>query len=296
MQLHEKSFEGIGRRGKCYGEIASEVRELAVRAADEEDVRERLAVEAFLEAIPWPFAKEILMKKIENLEEALEETRTRRALEAEEEGRRKPVHAAVEGGTMPEQGQDGGPRRDRRPRRDPVCWGVERLAMCLGSARCDVILRRIAEGGKKVKLERGSLGTYVAPTRMFTSGVIYEEIVVTGVMVRALVDSGASTSCCTRKCYQQEVGPLQRGATKIVGVGNIPINVDRGIGRLPLEWNDAKSFLTLLVIPTLEEPDMILGMDVLQRLGVKINTKTGTAQPTMLITKLKPEESWKVPA
>ena len=56
---------------------------------------ERLAVEAFLEAIPWPFAKEIWMKKIENLEEALEEARTRRSLEAEEEGRRKPVHAAV---------------------------------------------------------------------------------------------------------------------------------------------------------------------------------------------------------
>ena len=31
-------------KGKCYEEIASEVRELAVRAADEEDVRERLAV------------------------------------------------------------------------------------------------------------------------------------------------------------------------------------------------------------------------------------------------------------
>ena len=92
-----KKLRRYRAKGKCYGEIASEVRELAVRAADEEDVRERLAVEAFLEAIPWPFAKEIRMKKIENLEEALEEARTRRALEAEEEGRRKPVHAAVEG-------------------------------------------------------------------------------------------------------------------------------------------------------------------------------------------------------
>ena len=84
---------------------------------------------------------------------------------------------------------------------------------------------------------------YVAPTRMFTSGVIYEEIVVAGVVVRALVDSGASTSCCTRKWYQhyqQEVGPLQRDATKIVRVGNIPINVDGRTGRLPLEWNNAK--------------------------------------------------------
>ena len=65
--------------------------------------------------------------------------------------------------------------------------------------------------------------------------------------------------------------------------------MDGRTSRLPLEWNDAKSFLILLVIPTSEEPDMILGMDVLQRLGVRIDTKTGTAQPTMLVTKIKPE-------
>ena len=89
---------------------------------------------------------------------------------------------------------------------------------------------------------------------------------------------------------------MHRDATKIVGVGNVPISVDGRTGRLPLEWDDAKSFLTLLVIPTLEEPDMILGMDVLQSLGVKIDTKTGIAKPTMLVTKIKPEGSWKVSA
>ena len=46
-----KKLRGYQARGKCYGEIASEVRELAVKAADEEYVRERLAVEAFLGAI-----------------------------------------------------------------------------------------------------------------------------------------------------------------------------------------------------------------------------------------------------
>ena len=50
------------------------------------------------------------------------------------------------------------------------------------------------------------------------------------------------------------------------------------------------------MIPTLEEPDMILGMDILQRLGVKIDTKTGITKPTILVTKIKPEGSWKVPA
>ena len=122
---------------------------------------------------------------------------------------------------------------------------------------------------------------------------------VAGVVVRALVDLGAATSCCTRRWYkkcQNEVGPLHQDATKIVGVGNIPINVGGRTSHLPLEWDDSKSFLTLLVISTLEEPDMILGMDVLQRLGVRIDARTGTAKPTVLVYSIKREESWRVPA
>ena len=118
-----KKLRGYQARGKCYGEIASEVRELAVKAADEEDVRERLAVEAFLGAIPWHFAKEIRMKKIGNLEEALEEAKTRRAIEEEEKGRKKKVHAAAEEGGVARQGQNMDPRRGRRTRGDPICWG-----------------------------------------------------------------------------------------------------------------------------------------------------------------------------
>ena len=192
-----KKLRRYRAKGKCYGEIASEVRELAVRAADEEDVRERLAVEAFLGAIPWPFAKEIRMKKIENLEEALEEARTRKALEAEEEGRRKPVHAAVEGEIMPEQGQDRSPRRDRRPRQDPVCWGCGELGHMLRECplwhdfkkdrrrRLEGNVWRTDDSNEKeaLNLSGGPLGTYVAPTRMFMSGVIYEKIVVAGVVV-----------------------------------------------------------------------------------------------------------------
>ena len=121
-QLRGRNIRGYQAKGKCYGEIASEVRELAVRAADEEDVRERLAVEAFLGAIPWPFTKEIRMKRIENLEEALEEARTRRAIE-EEEGRKKKIHAAAEEGESVRQAQSMGPRRDKRARSDPICWG-----------------------------------------------------------------------------------------------------------------------------------------------------------------------------
>ena len=41
---------------------------------------------------------------------------------------------------------------------------------------------------------------------------------------------------------------------------------------------------------------MILGMDVLQRLGVRIDARTGTVKPTELVSSIKLEESWRVPA
>ena len=62
-----KRLRGYKAKGKCFGEIASEVKELAKKAADEEDIRKRLAVEAFLEAIIWHFTREIRVKRIDIL-------------------------------------------------------------------------------------------------------------------------------------------------------------------------------------------------------------------------------------
>ena len=90
-----KRLRGYKAKGKCFGEIASEVKELAEKGADEEDVCDRLAVEAFLRAIPWHFAREIRIKRIDNLKEALEEAKLRRTLEEEEDSRKK-VQAVTE--------------------------------------------------------------------------------------------------------------------------------------------------------------------------------------------------------
>ena len=152
------------------------MREVAVKAADEEDVRERLAVEAFLGAIPWHFTKEIRMKKIENLEEALEEAKTRRAIEEEEEGRKKKAHAAAEEGEVARQGQNMDPRRKRRPRCDPICCGCGEQGHVLRECplwqefrkdrrrrRREANVRRSEDAVMKeaFKLERGPLGTRV---------------------------------------------------------------------------------------------------------------------------------------
>ena len=65
----------------------SKVKELAVKAAEEEDVQERLAVKAFPGVILWPLAKSIHSRRIDSLQKALEEARLMQMLD--EERRRK---------------------------------------------------------------------------------------------------------------------------------------------------------------------------------------------------------------
>ena len=77
---------------------------------------------------------------------------------------------------------------------------------------------------------------------------------------------------------------------------NTLIFVDGRTARLPLEWKEATTTVSFLVVPTLIEPDVIVGMDLLQRLGVKIDAKAGVAEPTMLVSHVQPLETWRIPA
>ena len=69
----------------------------------------------------------------------------------------------------------------------------------------------------------------MAPAQTHMSSVVLQEVMVAGVVVRALIDSGATTSCCSRGWYmrhQVEIGPLIQDKTQVIGVGNTPIFVD----------------------------------------------------------------------
>ena len=140
---------------------------------------------------------------------------------------------------------------------------------------------------------------YVAPAHVLASNIIFQDVTIAGVVVKALIDSGATTSCCSWYWYkrnQAEVGPLFKDPIHVIGVGNTPIYIDGRTDRLPLKWGRANTSVSLLVIPTLEELDIILGMDVLQQLGVKIDTRAGTAEPTLVASLIRPQASWRVPA
>ena len=114
-----KRLRGYKAKSKCFGEIASEVKELAEKAADE-DVHERLAVEAFLGAIPWHFAREIRIKRMDSLKEALEGAKLCWTLE--EEVSKKRVQAVMED-LRPACQEGQRTKETRKGRRGLVYWG-----------------------------------------------------------------------------------------------------------------------------------------------------------------------------
>ena len=85
--------------------------------------------------------------------------------------------------------------------------------------------------------------------------------------MRALIDSGATISCCSRQWYQKyhtEIGPLMHDQTQVTGVENTPIFVNGRMARFPTERKEATTTVSFLMMPILIEQDVILGMDLLQ--------------------------------
>ena len=83
---------------KSLGEIAADLLGHARAAATEEDVQQRLAVDAFLEAIPWKVAREVKKKKPDTLKKALEEAKFLAVLEEEENKKKKlEINVSTEG-------------------------------------------------------------------------------------------------------------------------------------------------------------------------------------------------------
>ena len=91
--------------------------------------------------------------------------------------------------------------------------------------------------------------------------------------------------------HHVEVGPLVHDQTQVIGMENTPIFWEWRMARLPLEWREATTMVSFLVVSTLIEPEVILGMDLLQRLGVKIDAKAGVAEPSVLVSHIQPLET-----
>ena len=148
--------------------------------------------------------------------------------------------------------------------------------------------------------QRGQIGTFVAPVSDEASQLVVVKVTIAGVEVAALVDTGATTSCCRWGWYQKwksYLGSLKKSSTMVVGVGNVPIQV-KGLSKpLTLQWDDVEGQCQLMFLTTLTDVDVILGMDVLSQFGVMINSKKKTSSPAReYCTSLILEENIKIPA
>ena len=78
------------------------------------------------------------------------------------------------------------------------------------------------------KLNRSQNGTFVAPVLDKPSPLVTAEVTIEGVRVVALIDTGATSSCCRWGWYNQwksHLGPLKQTNTLVVGVGNVPVEL-----------------------------------------------------------------------
>ena len=123
---------------------------------------------------------------------------------------------------------------------------------------------------------------FVAPVSEKLSQVILGRVRIAGVEVDALVDTGATASCCRWDWYRNRkshLGPLRKTSRIVIGVENSPVQLSGVLGPVLLEWDQASGYFDLLVLLSLEDVDIIIGMDILSQLEVEINTRLGSASP-----------------
>ena len=115
-----------------------------------------------------------------------------------------------------------------------------------------------------------------------SSPLVTAEVTIAGVKVLALIDTGATSSCCRWGWYDQwkaHLGPLGQMETLVIGVGNVPVELKVITQVLELEWDSIRDHCQMVVLPTLEDVDVILGMDVISRLDVQISGRSKAAVP-----------------
>ena len=136
------------------------------------------------------------------------------------------------------------------------------------------------KGGKGCQNDQ--IRTVVAPGLGKMSDLIFVTISIAGVEVVALVDTGATTSCCRWEWYQRwkdHLGAVIKSKVRIMGVGPDPIKI-KGLTRpLTLHWDGVGSKFQLMILTALTDVDVVLGMDVLSQFDVKINFKKQLASP-----------------
>ena len=122
--------------------------------------------------------------------------------------------------------------------------------------------------------QKDQVGPVVAPGLGRRTDLIFVTVSIAGVEVVALVDTGATTSCCRWEWYQQwkdHLGAVTKSKIRVMGIAPDPVKVKGLTKPLTLLWDGVGGRFQLAVLPTLHDVDVVLGVDVLSQLNVQFD-------------------------
>ena len=108
------------------------------------------------------------------------------------------------------------------------------------------------------------------------------QLIIEGVPVLGLVDTGASVTCLGFDVwwrYRTQWGALKPYGGAVHGAHGKPLNIAGRTEHLDIQWGEARGRASFIVIVGLESPPCLIGMDIMRPLRVHIDVTNGTATP-----------------
>ena len=108
------------------------------------------------------------------------------------------------------------------------------------------------------------------------------QLIIEGVPVLGLVDTGASITCLGFDVwwrYRAQWGALKPYGKTVHGAHGKPLSIAGRTEHLDLQWGEAQGRASFVVIVGLESPPCLIGMDIMRPLRVRIDVTNGTATP-----------------
>ena len=108
------------------------------------------------------------------------------------------------------------------------------------------------------------------------------QLIIEGVPVLGLVDTGASVTCLGFDVwwrYRTQWGALKPYGSAVHGAHCKPLNIAGRTEHLDIHWGEARGRASFIVIVGLESPLCLIGMDIMRPLRVHIDVTNGTGTP-----------------
>ena len=128
---------------------------------------------------------------------------------------------------------------------------------------------------KSPKPKVAQIGCMVGPP-------ISGQLIIEGIPVLGLVDTGASVTCLgfdVWRSYRTQWGALKQYEGTVHGAHGKPLNIAGRTEHLDIQWGEARGRASFIVIVGLESPPCLIGTDIMRPLRVRIDVTNGTATP-----------------